>query len=301
MIHPKALFLIHHQQAQLLEAGVLAEQLVGSHHHVHGARFQPGQDGFALGRRTKAVEQGHFQGIGGKAFGEGAPMLLGEHRGGGKHRHLFACRDGLEHGADRHLCFAKAHIATHQPVHGLVPFHVALHLDDGLELVGGGFVGEGVFQLVLPGSVGGESKARRLVPLGIELDQVHRHPADGLLGPFFGLGPGRAPHPIELGRGIGGGPEAPQAAQLVGRYPQQTIGVLHHQVVTRFPADGQLFEFEEFAHTVVAVHHKIPGLHFVGIHRAAGGLAAAPHVARGGQGVLAEKFPIRNQHQLPGW
>ena len=121
------------------------------------------------------------------------------------------------------------------------------------------------------------------------------------MGPFLGLAPGRATHPIELGRSIGGGPEAPQAAQLVGRHPQQAIGVLHHQVVAGLAADGQLFEFEEFPHTVVAVHHKIPGLHFVGIHRAAGGLAAASHVARSRQGVLAEKFPIGNQHQLPGW
>ena len=273
---------------------------MGAHHHIHGACGQAFLDHLALPGGAEAVEQAHLEGIGGEAFGERAPVLLGQHRGGGQHRHLFAGRDGFEDGADGHFGFAEAHIAAHQPVHGLGLLHIAFHIADRLHLVGGGLVGEGVFEFALPGAIGGEGKARRLVALGVELHQVHRHLAHGLLGPLLGLGPGGAAHAVQVGRGIAGGAVAAQAAQLVSRHPQQAIGVLHHQVVARFAADGQLLELEKLADAVVAVHHEIAGLHLVGIHRAAGGLAAPAHVAGGGEALLAEEFPIGDQHQLPG-
>ena len=51
---------------------------------------------------------------------------------------------------------------------------------------------------------------------------------------------------------------------------------------------------------MVAVHHEVAWLHFVRVHRAAGGLTAPAHVAAGSQGVLTEKFPICDQYQPPG-
>ena len=147
-------------------------------------------------------------------------MLLRQHRGGGQHRHLLARRDRLEDGPDRHLGFAEAHVAAHQPVHRLGLLHIPLDIGDGLHLVGGGLVGEGVFELVLPGAVGGEGEARCLVALGVELHQIHRHLAHGLFGALLGLGPGRAAHAVEVWRRIGAGAVAAEAAQLVGGNPQ---------------------------------------------------------------------------------
>ena len=300
LIHPEALLLVHHQQPQLLEGRALAQQLVGAHHHIDGAVLQALQDRLALRGGAEAVEQGHLEGVGGVAIAQGAPVLLGQHRGGGQQGALAAGGDGLEDGPDRHLGLAEAHIAAHQPVHGLVPLHVAFHLHDRLLLVGGGLVGEGILQFALPGSIGGEGESRRLVALGVELHQVDRHLSHGLAGPFLGLAPGRAAHAVEFRWRVPTGPVAPQAAQLVGGHPQQAIGILHRQVVAGFTADGQLLQLQEAADAVVAVHHEIAGAHLVGIHRAAGGLAAPAHVARGGEAVLAEEFPVGEQHQLPG-
>ena len=75
---------------------------------------------------------------------------------------------------------------------------------------------------------------------------------------------------------------------------------MHHQVIPRFVADRQFFELEKLADAVVAVNHEISRLHFARVDGAAGCLAAAAHIAAGGEGMLAEKFPIGNQHQLPG-
>ena len=226
-------------------------------------------------------------------------MLLGQHRGGGQQSPLLAGGDCLEQGPDRHLRFAKADIAADEPVHRRRLLHVPLHLADGLGLVGGGFVGEGIFEFALPGAIGGKGKAGGLVAFGIELDQVHGYPGHSLAGPLLGLGPSAAPHAVQLGRGLAAGPVAPQAAQLVGGHPQQTIGVLHHQVVAGFAAKGEFLQFQEAADAVVAMHHEIAGQHLAGIDAAAGGPPPPPHVAAGAEALLTKKFPIAQQHHLP--
>ena len=144
LVDAETLLFIDHQQSQLLEAGALAQQLVGADDDINGAIGQPFADGLAFGGGAKAVEQGHLEGIGGKAFAEGAPVLLGQHRGGGQQSPLLAGGDCLEQGPDRHLRFAKADIAADEPVHRRRFLHVPLHLADGLGLVGGWFVGEGI-------------------------------------------------------------------------------------------------------------------------------------------------------------
>ena len=40
LIHTEALFFIHHQQSELVEDGVLAQQLVGAHHRIDRAILQ---------------------------------------------------------------------------------------------------------------------------------------------------------------------------------------------------------------------------------------------------------------------
>ena len=134
---------------------------------------------------------------------------------------------------------------------------------------------------------------------GVELDQVHGDPGHGLAGPLLGLGPGAAPHAVQLGWGLATGPVTPQAAQLVGGHPQQPIGVLHHQVVAGFTAEGEFLQFQKTADAVVAMHHEIAGQHLAGIDAAAGGPPPPPHVAAGAEALLTKKFPITQQHHLP--
>ena len=86
-------------------------------------------------------------------------MLLGEDGGGHEDGDLEAVGDGLEGGAKGDLGLAIADIAADEPVHGPDAFHIALHVEDGLGLVGGLLVGECVFELDLPWRVEGEGMA----------------------------------------------------------------------------------------------------------------------------------------------
>ena len=99
-------------------------------------------------------------------------MLLGQHRGGGQHGHLFAGGDGLEDGPNSHLGFTKAHVATYQSIHRFGFLHVALYIGDRLELIRGWFIGERLFQFVLPGAIWREAKSLHLMAFRIELHQV---------------------------------------------------------------------------------------------------------------------------------
>ena len=99
-------------------------------------------------------------------------MLIGQHRRGHQHGHLFRVAGRLEGGAYGHLGLAEAHIATHQTVHGLCLLHIVLHIVGGLQLVGGVFIEERCLQLVLQKRVSRESKASFPATGGIEAYQV---------------------------------------------------------------------------------------------------------------------------------
>ena len=77
--------------------------------------------------------------------------------------------------------------------------------------------------------------------LGVELHQIERHLAHGLAGPLLGLAPGGAAHAVEIGRLLGGGAVAAEAAQLVSRHPQQAIG-LEPVVIGRKVVDGRIHQ-----------------------------------------------------------
>ena len=81
LVHAKTLLLIHHQQAQLLKAGALAQQLMGPHHHINRPITEAFENLFALARRAEAIQQRHLDRIRRKAFAQGAPMLLSQHGG----------------------------------------------------------------------------------------------------------------------------------------------------------------------------------------------------------------------------
>ena len=69
------------------------------------------------------------------------------------------------------------------------------------------------------------------MPLRVELHKVHCHLADRFLGSLLGLGPGGTAHLAELWRRFTGGPVAAETAQLIRRDAQQSVGVLHHEVI----------------------------------------------------------------------
>ena len=158
-------------------------------------------------------------------------MLLGQDRCWGQHGHLFARRDGLEDGPNRHFGFAETDISADETIHGLLFFHVPFHIGRGLELIGGGFVGEGFFEFALPGAICREGEAVGLLPFGVELHQVKGNFADRFFGSFLGLGPGDPTHFAQLGRRLAGGAVPAEASELVCCDPQDAVGVLHDEVV----------------------------------------------------------------------
>jgi hypothetical protein len=197
LIDAKPLFFIHHQQPQVFELHGFAQQLMGAHHHIQFPGFEPLQNGLLFLGGAEAVQQPHLNRIGGKALLQGVVVLLGEDGGGGQQGHLFFGGDRFEDGPYRHLGFAKAHVAAHQTIHGAIALHVQLHILHRLELIRRGLIGERVFQLLLPGHVGGVGEALQLGPLGVELQQIHRHLFHGFAGATLGFLPGLASHFVQ--------------------------------------------------------------------------------------------------------
>ena len=76
-------------------------------------------------------------------------MLVGKNGGGHEYGHLFAIRYRFECRTYGDLCFAEAHIATYEPIHGARLLHILLHGLHRLELVGRLFVDKGGLQLML--------------------------------------------------------------------------------------------------------------------------------------------------------
>ena len=105
---PEPLLLVHHQQAQLLEGDVPAEEAVGPHHHVHRAVGQSGQHRLGLGVGQEPAEHLHLAPGRGVPVGEGLGVLAGQQGGRHQHRGLVPVLDRLEHGPDGHLGLAEA-------------------------------------------------------------------------------------------------------------------------------------------------------------------------------------------------
>ena len=199
MFHPETLFLIDDDQSQVFEFDLGIEQFMGADDQVHGPVPQS-FDGLLVLRRR--LEAGHHLDRDRKTLvpvGESLEMLLGQKSGRHQNGHLFGVLDGLEGSPDGDLGLAEAHVPANEPVHGDGFLHVRLDLVDGGQLIGGLLVGEGLFQLALPGSVGAEGEALGPLPGGVKLDQVLGDLLDLFPGLGLGLGPVGAAQLVEFG------------------------------------------------------------------------------------------------------
>ena len=127
------------------------------------AVLELGHDGRLLLRRLEARHHLDAHREVGEAVAEGAPVLLGEDRGGHEHRHLPPALHRLEGGADGDLGLAVAHVAHEEAIHGALALHVALHVVGGLALVGRVLEQERALELPLPGAVGVRAAARAAI------------------------------------------------------------------------------------------------------------------------------------------
>ena len=273
MLHAKALFLVNDDQAQVLEYHAVREDAVGTNHNVHraGCDFFGNLAGFL--RLLEAGEHTNLHGEAREALAERLVVLLGEQGRGHEHRDLLAVLYRLKRGTHGDLGFTEAHVAGDEAVHGDFLLHVFLHLVDGGELVGSLVVGEGLFQLSLPGGVCGEGVTARGLACRVEFHQVGGDFLDCLASAGLGLRPVAAAHlgqtrvlathvigdQIQL---VGGYEEAVGRATALGGGVLDDKVFLHglHAVdrgCTSNRAGGHL---DEPADAMAFVHHVVTGI-----------------------------------------
>ena len=142
-----------------------------------------GEDLALLGGGAEARDHADLDGEVGEALREGHAVLLGEDGGGHQHHRLLAGLGRLEGGAQRHLGLAVAHVAADEAVHGVRRLHVVLDLVDGLRLVLGLLVGEGLLEAAHQLAVGRKGEAGDRPGGRVELQQLAGHLDDGLARP----------------------------------------------------------------------------------------------------------------------
>ena len=189
-------------------------------------------------------------------------MLLREQRGRHEHRGLLAVLHRLEHGADGDLGLAEADVAAHEPVHRHRAFHVGLHVDDRLQLVGRLLVRERVLELALPRRVGRERVARRVQPLLVQHDELLRDLRDLGAHTRLRLRPLAAVEPAQ--RRLVAAGVVPDRVDLVGRDVELVVAaVLEQEVVALDARDGALDHAPEPGDAVLVVHDEVAGLEVV--------------------------------------
>ena len=147
-------------------------ELMCSYEDIYLARLEVGKDLLGLLGRSGTSEVINAHGEVLETLGEGVVVLVGQHRRGHHHSHLFAIDGGLEGGTYGHLGLAEAHVTTDEAVHGARAFHVRLHVVGGLELVGGVLIEEAGLQFMLKIGVGTELEALLLAATAVELYEV---------------------------------------------------------------------------------------------------------------------------------
>jgi len=179
----EALFLVDHEQPEVLEPHRLGEQRVGADDDIHGAVGDALAGALALAQPNEAAQLPDADRKAPEPLGKALVVLAREQRRGGDHRHLHAAHRRHEGRAHRHFGLAEADIATNQPVHRLTGGDVLDHLRNRRKLVVGFLVREARGKL-LPGVVRG-LQHRRLAQraFGGEPDQLVGNLPDALLEP----------------------------------------------------------------------------------------------------------------------
>ena len=101
-------------------------------------------------------------------------MLLNQKCRWNQQRDLLAILDCLKSCTHGNFSLSIANIARQQTVHGHRFFHIRLDLIDGHQLIGSLNVGEGIFQLALPGCIWAEGMAFRRLADGVQADELLR-------------------------------------------------------------------------------------------------------------------------------
>ena len=202
--YAEALFLVHNQQAQVLELDVLLNDPVRADQDVDFPAPQLAQNNLLLRGRTEAREQFGADGIALEPAPDRIVVLPGQQRGGHEHGDLLAVENAFESRAQGDFRLAEAHVAAEQAVHGRLFFHIGLDFLGAYALVLGLLIFKRCFKFALPVAVRRKGEALDFLALGVQGDQ--------LFGQVFYIGARAA-----LGAGPLAGSELVELDLYVGR------------------------------------------------------------------------------------
>ena len=168
-------------------------------------------------------------------------------------------------GAQRHLGFAKAHIAADQSVHRLGADHVVNHCVNGCALVGCFFKSEVLCELFVVLLVEAEGMALACGAAGVDVEQLGRCIAHLLGGFALGFFPLATAQTVQGGRFRRHARVAADVVQLADGHIQHGIfGVLQVQellhggcAIVVFLADIHIDQAVIAPNAVLAVHHRV--------------------------------------------
>ncbi|GIX29619.1 MAG: hypothetical protein KatS3mg124_0091 [Porticoccaceae bacterium] len=255
--HPEAVLLVDDQQSQIAAGEAAVQEFVGADEDVDAPGLEPLQHVAAFGGGAQPRDHVHRHRPVGEAVAEVFEVLARQQGGGHQHEHLAARRHGDEGGAHRHLGLAEAHVAAHQPIHGVGREEVAPHRLDGVELVWRFLEGKlGAESLVVRPRIGeGVPRAGRAA--GVHRQELRGGVADSLRRPPPGARPLLAAQPVE-GRGDSlAGAVAAEQVELVHRHVElRPHGVLQGDELLGDAVHLQGDETAVAAHPVVGVDHR---------------------------------------------
>ena len=257
VVHAKALFLIHDQQAQILEGHTLGQKRMGADHDIDRAIGHAALRLSGLFLADKARQLPHIDGKPPETIGEGLGVLARQKRGGRDHGHLLALGGGDKGRAHRHFGLAETHIAHDEAIHRAARLQIGQHIGNGGQLIIGFLIGKTGAER-LP-HVGGRNKDRRAAQFALGGD------ADQLIGdlaqPLFQLGllglPRAAAQPVQKPIIL---PIARQQFDILDRQEQPVAACIFQQkAFMRRAHRGDGLKPLVAAHTVINMHHQIAG------------------------------------------
>ena len=231
---------------------------MGANEDVDFALFEPLKHVFLLLGRAKTVEVIDRHREFSQAFAESFVVLQRQNGGGHQHCHLFAVGCGLEGSPNGDFCLAEAHIAAHQPVHGIAFLHIGLGSLGGFVLVGRVFVHKAGLELVLEVTVGRKSKSRHGLPLGIERYEVFGNVFNLTLSFAFELLPNVAAELVDARRYAFFAAVFGYFMERIDAHVQQiAISVADAHRFLLLSVDVEFLHAVKNPHTVVDVHHVV--------------------------------------------
>ncbi|HSS01846.1 MAG TPA: hypothetical protein VLM79_32535 [Kofleriaceae bacterium] len=241
------LFLVDHEQPEVLPAHVGRQQAMRADHHVELALGELLHRLDLLGLALEAGQLAERERKAGEPLGHRAEVLLDEHRGRSQDARLLAALHGAEDRAQGDLGLAVADVAAHQAVHRARRLHVREHGLDRRGLIGRLVERERRLELAEAVVGGREAMAGQGGALRVELEQLlgeRAHMPRDLAARDL---PGLAAELVELGRMALGADVALDFAEPIDRQVQRAAVVLELQRVDllklgRRRADGRACE-----------------------------------------------------------